>query len=81
MCMKFVVYSSRTRGFDGRIFVVRTVNSTLMRWCLRGSEVGPGHSRGSLVGPRRLRGSDVALAWQRVGFFNFLIATNLLKTA
>jgi hypothetical protein len=26
MCMKLVVYSSRTRGFDGRIFVVRTVN-------------------------------------------------------
>jgi hypothetical protein len=24
--MKLVVYSSRTRGFDGRIFVVRTVN-------------------------------------------------------
>jgi hypothetical protein len=26
MCMKLVIYSSRTRGFDGRIFVVRTVN-------------------------------------------------------
>jgi hypothetical protein len=26
MCMKLVVYSSRTGGFDGRIFVVRTVN-------------------------------------------------------
>jgi hypothetical protein len=26
MCMKLVVYSSRTRGFDGRIFVVRTAN-------------------------------------------------------
>jgi hypothetical protein len=26
MCMKLVVYSSQTRGFDGRIFVVRTVN-------------------------------------------------------
>jgi hypothetical protein len=25
--MKLVVYSSRTRGFDGQIFVVRTVNS------------------------------------------------------
>jgi hypothetical protein len=24
--MKLAVYSSRTRGFDGRIFVVRTVN-------------------------------------------------------
>jgi hypothetical protein len=24
--MKLVVYSSQTRGFDGRIFVVRTVN-------------------------------------------------------
>jgi hypothetical protein len=24
--MKLVVYSSRTRGFDGQIFVVRTVN-------------------------------------------------------
>jgi hypothetical protein len=24
--MKLVVYSSRTRGFDGRIFVVRTIN-------------------------------------------------------
>jgi hypothetical protein len=30
--MKLVVYSSRTQGFDGRIFVVRTVNTldTLM---------------------------------------------------
>jgi hypothetical protein len=28
MCMKLVIYSSRTRGFDGRIFVVRTVNTT-----------------------------------------------------
>jgi hypothetical protein len=28
MSMKLAVYSSRTRGFDGRIFVVRTVNST-----------------------------------------------------
>jgi hypothetical protein len=26
MCMKLVVYASRTWGFDGRIFVVRTVN-------------------------------------------------------
>jgi hypothetical protein len=26
ICVKLVVYSSRTRGFDGRIFVVRTVN-------------------------------------------------------
>jgi hypothetical protein len=26
MCMKLVVYASRTRGFDGQIFVVRTVN-------------------------------------------------------
>jgi hypothetical protein len=26
MCMKLVVYSSRTRGFDGQNFVVRTVN-------------------------------------------------------
>jgi hypothetical protein len=25
--MKLVVYSSRTRGFDDRIFVVRTVNN------------------------------------------------------
>ena len=24
--MKLAIYSSRTRGFDGRIFVVRTVN-------------------------------------------------------
>jgi hypothetical protein len=24
--MKFPIYSSRTRGFDGRIFVVKTVN-------------------------------------------------------
>jgi hypothetical protein len=27
MCMKLVIFSSRTRGFDNRIFVVRTVNS------------------------------------------------------
>jgi hypothetical protein len=27
MCMKLAIYSSRTRGFDGRIFVVRTVNT------------------------------------------------------
>jgi hypothetical protein len=27
MCMKLVVCFSRTRGFDGRIFVVRTINS------------------------------------------------------
>jgi hypothetical protein len=27
MCMKLVVYSSQTHGFDGQIFVVRTVNS------------------------------------------------------
>jgi hypothetical protein len=27
MCMKLVVYSSRTRGFDSRNFVVRTVNT------------------------------------------------------
>jgi hypothetical protein len=26
MSMKHVVYSSRTRGFDGRIFVLRTIN-------------------------------------------------------
>jgi hypothetical protein len=26
ICIKLVVYASRTRGFDGRIFVVRTVN-------------------------------------------------------
>jgi hypothetical protein len=26
MCMKLAIYSSLTRGFDGRIFVVRTVN-------------------------------------------------------
>jgi hypothetical protein len=26
MCMKFAVYSSRTRGYDGQIFVVRTIN-------------------------------------------------------
>jgi hypothetical protein len=26
MCMKLFVYSSQTRGFDGRIFVVRTIN-------------------------------------------------------
>jgi hypothetical protein len=29
MCMKFVINSSRTWGFDGRIFVVRTVNRPL----------------------------------------------------
>jgi hypothetical protein len=27
MCMKLVVYSSRTQGFDGQILVVRTVNT------------------------------------------------------
>jgi hypothetical protein len=27
--MKLVIYSSETRGFDGRIFVVRTVNKLL----------------------------------------------------
>jgi hypothetical protein len=27
MCMKLVIYTSRTQGFDGRIFVVRTVNT------------------------------------------------------
>jgi hypothetical protein len=26
MCMKLLVYASRARGFDGRIFVVRTLN-------------------------------------------------------
>jgi hypothetical protein len=26
--MKLIVYSSRTRSFDGRIFVVRTVNNS-----------------------------------------------------
>jgi hypothetical protein len=26
--MELVIYSSRTRGFDGQIFVVRTVNSS-----------------------------------------------------
>jgi RNase P/RNase MRP subunit p29 len=25
--MKLAIYSSRTRGFDGQIFVVRTVNT------------------------------------------------------
>jgi hypothetical protein len=29
ICMKLVVYSSRTRGFDGQIFVVRTFNMFL----------------------------------------------------
>jgi hypothetical protein len=29
--MKLVVHSSRTRGFDGRIFVVRTVNKKKTR--------------------------------------------------
>jgi hypothetical protein len=28
MCMKLFIYSSRTRGFDGRFFVVRTVNTS-----------------------------------------------------
>jgi hypothetical protein len=31
MCMKLVVYSSQTQGFDGRNFVVRTVNTLLAR--------------------------------------------------
>jgi hypothetical protein len=26
MCMKLIIYSSLTQGFDGQIFVVRTVN-------------------------------------------------------
>jgi hypothetical protein len=34
MCMKLVVYSSRTRGFDDRIFVVRTVNKLPQAKCL-----------------------------------------------
>jgi hypothetical protein len=32
--MKLVVYSSQTRGFDGRIFVVRTVNKLPQAKCL-----------------------------------------------
>jgi hypothetical protein len=32
--MKLVVYSSRTRGFDGRIYVVRTVNKLPQAKCL-----------------------------------------------
>jgi hypothetical protein len=32
--MKLVVYSSRTRGFDGQIFVVRTVNKLPQAKCL-----------------------------------------------
>jgi hypothetical protein len=34
ICMKLAVYSSRTRGFDGRIFVVRTVNKLPQDKCL-----------------------------------------------
>jgi hypothetical protein len=34
MCMKLVVCSSRTRGFDGQIFVVRTVNKLHQAKCL-----------------------------------------------
>jgi hypothetical protein len=34
MCMKLVVYASRTRGFDSRIFVVRTVNKLPQAKCL-----------------------------------------------
>jgi hypothetical protein len=34
ICMKLVVYSFRTRGFDGRIFVVRTVNKLPQAKCL-----------------------------------------------
>jgi hypothetical protein len=34
MCLKLVVFSSRTRGFDGRIFVVRTVNKLPQAKCL-----------------------------------------------
>jgi hypothetical protein len=34
MCVKLVVYSSRTRGFDDRIFVVRTVNKLPQAKCL-----------------------------------------------
>jgi hypothetical protein len=30
ICMKLVVYSSRTRGFDGWIFVVSTINSVCL---------------------------------------------------
>jgi hypothetical protein len=32
--MKLVVYSSRTQGFDGRIFVARTVNKLPQAKCL-----------------------------------------------
>jgi hypothetical protein len=32
--MKLVVYSSRTQGFDGRIFIVRTVNKLPQDKCL-----------------------------------------------
>jgi hypothetical protein len=31
MCTKLVVYSSQTRGFDSRIFVVRTVNNVVLQ--------------------------------------------------
>jgi hypothetical protein len=34
MCMKLVVYASRTRGFDGRFFVVRTINKLPQAKCL-----------------------------------------------
>jgi pentose-5-phosphate-3-epimerase len=34
MCMQLVVYSSRTRGFDGQIFVERTVNKLPQAKCL-----------------------------------------------
>jgi hypothetical protein len=34
MCMKLVVYPSRTRGFDSQIFVVRTVKQLPQAKCL-----------------------------------------------
>jgi hypothetical protein len=34
MCMKLAIYSSETRGFDGRIFVLRTVNKLPQAKCL-----------------------------------------------
>jgi hypothetical protein len=34
MCIKLVIYSSRTRGFYGQNFVVRTVNTFVCEVCL-----------------------------------------------
>jgi hypothetical protein len=71
--MKLVVYSSRTQGFDGRIFVVRTVNTkvivrTILAWGDR-KVVGGAAGRAPLVRPVHSTGQTGAgLGRQRFGF-------------